>query len=115
MLKSDMRHLINTGIWYEASTPDPVFGEVSITPHALNGIRVSESTSGITYGEEGVTRTANIVLFFFIPTSSVDGVAMEPGWKRGDRVSIESGDYVIKGIRRCYDGRTLHHLEVTLE
>ena len=115
MPKSDIRHLINSGIWYETSAPDPVFGEISTTPHALNDIRISESTNGITYNEDGATRTTNIVLFFFIPSSTVDGVSKEPGWKRGQKVAIESGEYVIKGIRRCYDGRTLHHLEVTLE
>ena len=115
MLKNDVRFLINSGIWYETTAPDPVFGEVSTIPHALNDIRISESTSGIMYGEDGSTRTANIVLFFFIPSSTVDGVSKEPEWKRGQKVAIEGGEYVIKGIRRCYDGRTLHHLEVTLE
>lgn len=115
MGKSDSRGLINSALWYERVVDDAVFGDEEITEHTLEGIRVSETTSAITYSSEGETRSANIVLFFFIGFSTCDGLKDAPSWRRGDRLKYASVEYVIKGIRQCYDGRSLHHLEVTLE
>ena len=116
MLKTDKKNLINTATWLEPPEDiDPVFGEGIGIAHALADIRISESTNAITYSSDGETRSANIVLFYFISSSTVDGVSEIPGWKRGHKIEFGGSGYVIKGIRQCYDGHQLHHLEVTLE
>ena len=115
MLKTDRTALVNSAVWHESSASDPVFGEQTVVDHALEGIRISESTNGITYSADGEARSTSIVLFFFVGASTVDGKAELPGWARGQKVTLEGEERVIKGIRRHWDRDRLHHLEVILE
>lgn len=115
MLKSDRIALVNRAVWHEPVVTDPVFSDQGVKDHVLEGIRISESTNAITYSSDGEARSANIVLFYFVGASTVDGVAELPTWARGQTVSLEGEKRVIKGIRRHWDRDRLHHLEVTLE
>ena len=115
MLKENQKYLCNSAVWIEQGASDPVFGDASETRHSLLNIRLDEKTNAITYSTQGEAKSAKVVLFFFIGSSSMDGDYTPPTWKRGDRVESEGNEYVIKGVRQCYDGRRLHHLEVTLE